>query len=74
MNTRVEQSGSRRSFMVRHRLPRDVAPGETIEQQLSFLAPNQAGEYMFRVDMIDEYVRWFSEDSESRTLIQVTVE
>jgi lysophospholipase L1-like esterase len=58
----------------RHWLPRDITPGETIDQQLSFVAPNQVGEYTFRVDMIDEYVRWFSEDSESRALIQVTVE
>ena len=58
----------------RQQLPWDVIPGETIEQELSFEAPNQVGEYTVRVDMIDDYVKWFSEDSESRTLIQVTVE
>ncbi len=43
------------------RLPRDVAPGETVAVEARFALPESAGSYVIRLDMVDARVAWFSQ-------------
>jgi SAM-dependent methyltransferase len=43
------------------RLPRDVAPGETVEMEATVPLPEAAGSYVLRLDMVDARVTWFSQ-------------
>jgi hypothetical protein len=45
----------------RSELPRDVAPGETVEVEVWFFAPARPGRYVLEVDVVQEDVTWFSE-------------
>lgn len=42
-------------------LPQDVAPGESVELTLTVNAPPAAGEYRLELDMVQEFVAWWSE-------------
>jgi SAM-dependent methyltransferase len=42
-------------------LPHDVAPGESVELTLPVNAPTAAGEYRLELDMVQEFVAWWSE-------------
>jgi hypothetical protein len=42
-------------------LPRDVAPGETVELELEVTAPRPPGPYRFAVDLVEEHRFWFAE-------------
>jgi len=45
----------------RSELPRDVAPGETVEVEVWFFAPARPGRYILELDVVQEYLTWFSE-------------
>jgi hypothetical protein len=40
-------------------LPRDVAPGATIDVECPLVAPPAAGRYQLELDLVDEGVAWF---------------
>lgn len=42
-------------------LPHDVAPGEAVKLELVVNAPSVAGEYRLELDMVQEFVAWWSE-------------
>jgi SAM-dependent methyltransferase len=42
-------------------LPHDVAPGESVELKLTVHAPSVAGEYRLELDMVQDFVGWWSE-------------
>jgi SAM-dependent methyltransferase len=42
-------------------LPRDVAPGETVECSLEVRPPRRPGAYILELDMVQEGVTWFAE-------------
>jgi SAM-dependent methyltransferase len=42
-------------------LPHDVAPGESVKLELTVNAPSSAGEYRLELDMVQEFVAWWSE-------------
>ena len=43
----------------RAELPRDVAPGETVDVTIAFHAPGAPGEYELKCDLVAEGVTWF---------------
>ncbi len=45
----------------RTNLPHDVAPGDSVELELTVNAPSTAGEYRLELDMVQEFVAWWSE-------------
>ncbi len=45
---------------VRTALPNDLAPGEQVSLGLRVKAPSQAGDYRLQIDLVQEYVTWFS--------------
>jgi SAM-dependent methyltransferase len=55
------------------RLPRDVAPGETVEVEARFALPESAGSYVLRLDMVDARVAWFSQVGSPTTDLTLTV-
>jgi hypothetical protein len=42
-------------------LPRQVAPGETVELEVSLAAPRPPGSYLVSFDLVEEYRFWFAE-------------
>jgi len=42
-------------------LPRDVAPGETVELELAVTAPRPPGPYRLAFDLVEEHRFWFAE-------------
>lgn len=40
-------------------MPRDVAPGESITLRVPMRAPDVAGRYILRFDLVDEFITWF---------------
>jgi SAM-dependent methyltransferase len=42
-------------------LQHDLAPGESVELELAVNAPSAAGEYRLELDMVQEFVAWWSE-------------
>jgi SAM-dependent methyltransferase len=42
-------------------LPHDVAPGETAPMTIEPFAPNQPGDYLLELDMVQEGVAWFKD-------------
>src|SRR6266540_929505 len=43
------------------KLPRSVAPGQTIAMSIPCLAPLAPGTYTFKIDLVDQHVCWFEE-------------
>ena len=50
-------------------LPREVAPGETVEIEIALQSPGTPGEYVIIFDMVSEHLAWF-EDLGSAVLTQ----
>lgn len=46
---------------IRIDLPKDIAPSEEITIDFSIKAPEEAGVYQLKTDMVDELVTWFEE-------------
>jgi tRNA (mo5U34)-methyltransferase len=42
-------------------LPHDIAPGETIEIEISLRAPARSGNYQLAFDMVSEHLAWFED-------------
>ena len=42
-------------------LPHDIAPGETVEIEISLRAPEQSGNYQLAFDMVSEHLAWFED-------------
>lgn len=57
-------------------LPHDVAPGTTVTLDLPVVAPQEAGEYVLELDVVQEAVSWWAEvGSETvRTVVTVAVD
>jgi hypothetical protein len=45
----------------RHGLPSNLKPGDSVEVPLQITAPNEPGEYILEVDLVQEQVAWFSD-------------
>jgi SAM-dependent methyltransferase len=41
-------------------LPRDVPPGESVELECCFVAPDEPGRYFLELDMVNEHICWFT--------------
>jgi SAM-dependent methyltransferase len=55
-------------------LPFDVAPGESVEVGIDPVAPTRPGVHILEFDLVQEYVRWFSEAGSKRTRMRVVVD
>jgi len=42
-------------------LPHDIAPGETIEIEISVRSPERSGNYQLAFDMVSEHLAWFED-------------
>ena len=42
-------------------LPHSVAPGETVRLKVRNAAPQQVGEYLFKVDLVNQHICWFED-------------
>lgn len=62
-----------RGFL-RSALPRDVAPGESVELQVAFDLPAELGRYLLRLDMVDEWVAWFEQSGSPVTELTLVVD
>jgi hypothetical protein len=51
-----------------HRLPGDVAPGESVEVELEIATPRKPGEYILELDALREQLAWFSGRDPGSTL------
>jgi SAM-dependent methyltransferase len=54
-------------------LPQDVAPGESVKLELMVNAPAAAGEYRLELDMVQEFVAWWSESGSQRISREIHV-
>lgn len=43
------------------RLPRAVAPGETVNIRIEYVVPRLPGSYTLKVDLVDQHVCWFEQ-------------
>ncbi|HVV08957.1 class I SAM-dependent methyltransferase [Amycolatopsis sp.] len=57
----------------RTELPRTVAPGESLELELIVRAPAEPGRYELELDLVEEFVAWWSEHGSPTARIAVTV-
>jgi hypothetical protein len=48
-------------------LPRALAPGETVSLTVLSSAPNDAGQYRIKIDLLDQDICWFEQQG-SQTL------
>jgi SAM-dependent methyltransferase len=55
------------------RLPRDVAPGESVEVRSSFGLPGQAGRFVLRLDLVADGIAWFSQKGSPTTDVPLDV-
>lgn len=56
----LERDGETLSFdFFRSPLPREVAPGESLEVVCAFAAPARPGRYVVKVDLVAEVICWF---------------
>jgi hypothetical protein len=42
-------------------LPADVRPGQRISWKVPLRAPDTAGRYILRFDLVDEFIAWFQD-------------
>jgi len=42
-------------------LPHAIAPGETVRLKFTTSAPQQSGQYLLKVDLVDQHVCWFED-------------
>jgi len=54
-------------------LPHPVAPGETVRIKIEYQAPNRAGSYKLKIDLVDQQVCWFEQKGSEPLLIQFEV-
>lgn len=54
-------------------LPRSVSPGESTEMELPIFPIETPGQYMMKVDMVEERVTWFGERGDSAVKLAVQV-
>jgi uncharacterized membrane protein len=54
-------------------LPRDLGPGESVTLRATIQAPENAGNYLLHVTMVQEAVAWFSDSDGGHVLISVSV-
>ena len=54
-------------------LPRDLGPGESVTLRATIRAPEEAGEYLLHMTMVQEAVAWFSDSDGGHVLISVSV-
>ena len=54
-------------------LPRDVAPGETVELELAVTAPRPPGRYRLAFDLVEEHRFWFAEVGATPLEVEVDV-
>ena len=57
----------------RYGIPKDLAPGEEIEVPLVITAPQDPGEYVLEVDVVQEGVAWFSDKGSPTAKTKITV-
>ena len=70
----VDASGrTLRIGFLTERLPRDVAPGETVEVRASFGLPGQAGRFLLRLDLVADGIAWFSQKGSPTTDVEMDV-
>jgi hypothetical protein len=58
---------------VRTALPRDLNPGESVTLKAAIRAPENAGDYLLHLTLVQEGVAWFSEKDGGHLLIPVSV-
>jgi SAM-dependent methyltransferase len=54
-------------------LPHDVAPGESVELELAVNAPSSPGRYWLELDMVQEFVAWWSDSGTQRVSREIRV-
>jgi SAM-dependent methyltransferase len=54
-------------------LPRPVAPGQTLTVAISIIAPERAGVYSVKIDLVDQKVCWFEERGSQPIVFSMTV-
>ena len=54
-------------------LSKDLKPGEELETALVITAPNEPGDYILEVDLVQEQVSWFNEKGSPTARTKVTV-
>jgi hypothetical protein len=50
----------------RTELPYDISPGREIQLTVTVRAPRTPGDYILEIDMVQERVKWFADEEESR--------
>jgi SAM-dependent methyltransferase len=58
---------------LRAALPKDMAPGESVELPLVFRAPERAGTYLLELDMVDEGIAWFEKRGSRTARVELVV-
>lgn len=61
-------------FGPRTDLPAPVAPGESVTLELEATAPETPGDYVLEIDLVYEYVSWFSDRGSSLARAPITVD
>ncbi|HEX3557969.1 MAG TPA: methyltransferase domain-containing protein [Pyrinomonadaceae bacterium] len=54
-------------------LPRAVAPGETVELKIEYVASRRGGAYTLKLDLVDQHVCWFEQRGSEPLLIRFDV-
>ncbi|WP_166462982.1 class I SAM-dependent methyltransferase [Amycolatopsis acidicola] len=57
----------------RTELPHRVAPGEALELELAVCAPAEPGRYELELDMVEEFVAWWSDHGSPTVRLEVAV-
>jgi hypothetical protein len=67
----------RRTIAVGHlraALPADVAPGETVTVDAELSLPAELGEFVLRLDLVDEFVAWFEQTGSTTADVELIVD
>jgi SAM-dependent methyltransferase len=72
----VDETGAivAREYIPRVHLPRDVAPGESVEATLRVTLPAEVGRYRLRLDLVADKVIWFSQVGSATVDVDVVVD
>ena len=54
-------------------LPHPIAPGESVKIKIEYRAPQRAGSYKLKLDLVDQQVCWFEERGSQPLVIDFTV-
>ena len=54
-------------------LPHPIAPGESVKIKIEYRAPQRAGAYKLKLDLVDQQVCWFEERGSQPLVIDFTV-